>query len=257
MEKNIAEYIIGSECSSIDISYLSLYIQKNNASSIKDKSSPTIIVDELLQYTLISFYFSIFSLMYNSNPDNFEKCFKNCVVLLDLQGNKHEIGTHNTDDLLDISHLPEKTINLIMDAYWMSWTFIFSHELYHLISKVDSTSIQEELDADKYAYIKLISMIESQAKEQLPKEIQVFYDYLYLSPMMLMEYFKLLDFYNGLFDKKTIYTDHPSPDDRQNHLFSLFDDIIPDDFDTEIGNDLFNCFLDQIDIIREQLQIKK
>lgn len=256
VEKTIIKHILLLENEDIEPEYLSLYARKMNSSTIKADNS-TVIFDELLQYTLMSFYLMVFSLAYNNSKDNFERCFKNCVVLLDLQGNKNEIGTHNLKEVINMCRLPKEVIDLSMDAFWASWTFIFAHELYHAKCIDKISPLQEELNADRFAYITLLHLIEAQSNAEIPDEIRVFHEYLYLAPMMLMEYFKLLDFYNSLFGKENNYTDHPSPELRQDKLFDMFDDYIPETLDTTIGNDLYNRFLDQIDVLREQLEIKK
>lgn len=256
VEKAIIRQILSLENKDILPEYLSLYTRKMN-SSIINVDNTTIIFDELLQYTLMSFYFTVFSLVYNDSKENFEICFKNCIVLLNLQGNKHEIGTHSFKEFIEMCKLPKEVVDLAMDTFWVSWTFIFAHELYHAKATDEISPLQEEINADKYAYNTLLNMIMVQKRGEMPDEIKVFYEYLYLTPMMLMDYFKLLDFYNSLFGKETEYINHPSPEFRQKELFNMFDDFIPENFNTTIGNDLYNTFLDQIDILREQLEIKK
>lgn len=256
IEKKIIKNILLLENEDTTPDYISLYARKMNSSTIKTDNS-IIIFDELLQYTLMSFYFMIFSLIYDGSKENFERCFKNCVVLLDLQGNKNEIGTHNLKEMFEMCKLPKSILDLAMDAYWVSWTFVFSHELYHAKCIEKTSPLQEEVDADKSAYITLLRLINAQKNTDISDGIEVFHEYLYLAPMMLMEYFKLLDFYNSLFGKAIDYTDHPTPEIRQEKLFDMFDDYIPESFDTTIGNDLYNSFLDQIDVLKEQLEIKK
>lgn len=255
VEKTIIKHFLSAKKEEVSPEYLSLYARKMNSSTVK-ANKPIIIFDELLQHTLISFYLMMFSLIYNDSKENFEKCFKNCVVLLDLQGNKRNIGVHNLNEILEMCKLPKATIDLAMDAYWVSWTFIFAHEFYHAKCKDETSQQQEELNADKYAYIALIDMIKEQKTTNFFGEIEVFHEYLYLAPMMLLEYFKLLDFYNFLLGKETSYTNHPSPELRQEKMFDMFDNYIPEEFDTTQGNAIYNNFLDKIDMLREQLEIK-
>lgn len=254
VEKTIIKHFLSVKKEEISPEYLSLYARKMNSTTVK-AGKPIIIFDELLQHTLISFYLMMFSLIYNDSKENFEKCFKNCIVLLDLQGNKRNIGVHNLNEIVEMCKLPKSTIDLAMDAYWVSWTFIFAHEFYHAKCK-DESSQQEELNADKYAYITLIDMIKEQKTTNFSGEIEVFHEYLYLAPMMLLEYFKMLDFYNFLLEKETSYINHPSPELRQKKLFDMFDNYIPEEFDTTQGNAIYNNFLDKIDMLREQLEIK-
>lgn len=256
IEQSIIKQILLLENEDITPEYLSLYAGKMNSSTIKADNA-IIIFDELFQYTLMSFYLTIFSLAYNDSKENFERCFKNCVVLLDLLGNKNQIGTHNPKEIVEICKLPKDVIDLAMDIYWVSWTFVFAHEFYHAKCINGTSLLQEELNADQFAYITLLRLIETQNNAEMPDKIKVFHEYLYLAPMMLMEYFKLFDFYNTLWGKENDCINHPSPKHRQDKLFDMFDNYIPESFDTTIGNDLYNSFLDQIDMLREQLEIKK
>lgn len=257
LEKKIIHYIFSSNNIKIDMDYLALYSQQMNAASISDGENAIVFVDELLEYTMLSFYLTIYSLANDRSPENFERCIKNCIVLLDLQGNKHEIGTHSRKSLIEMAMIPTNIMHLAMDTYWTTWAFIICHELFHLINKKTMSAYQEELEADTYGYQILIHLILDQKEEKLPEEIQVFYEYLYLSPIMLMEYYRLLDFYRELYGQRIIYENHPSPEERQEHIFNLFENCVPDCMDTKTGNELLNIFLDMVDLLKEQIQIKK
>lgn len=255
-EKLIIEQILSLDLIETEPKYLSLYAKRMNASVIKSKT-PTIICDELLQYTLMSFYLTIYSLYHDGNEENFARCFKNFIVLLDLQGNRREIGVHNFQDLIRMCKMPSNLIEIAMDTFWVSWTFILSHEMYHAICNEQKTPLEEELEADKFAYLVLMNLIQKQNIKEMPDNIAVFFEYLYLAPMMLLDYFKLLDFYNALFGRTVSYIEHPSPEHRQEKLFELFDELASDSFNTEVGNNLYNIFLDQVDLLKDQLEIKK
>lgn len=64
-------------------------------------------------------------------------------------------------------------------------TFMVGHEIYHLIT--------------------------AQKIGDMPEEIRVFNENIYLSPAMLFEYFDLLDGYGALTGKAVSSADHPSP----------------------------------------------
>ena len=49
------------------------------------------------------------------------------------------------------------------------------------------------------------------------------------------------------------YLDHPSPEDRQKHIFEMFDTEVPDDFDTTQGNEILNIFLDSMDKLKSMV----
>jgi hypothetical protein len=257
IEKRIIQYILNSKGIEPDFNYLSLYAQKLNAECLTDEKDKVVLVDELLQYTMISFYMTIYSLANDQTPLNFERCFKNLIVLLDLQGQKNIIGTHNFDNIIEMSLVPTNVMHLAMDTYWTSWTFVIGHELYHLQNRQNRTGVEDELNADAYGYEILLHMIIEQLNNKMDPELSIFYEYLYLAPIMLMEYYKLLIFYKKLISNVNISQKFLYPEKRQEHLFSLFDTLVPDIMDTTVGNDLLNSFLDVIELLREQLTIKK
>ena len=72
---------------------------------------------------------------------------------------------------------------------------------------------------------------------------------IYLSPVILFEYFDLLDEYGALTGKAVSFADHPSPRERQEHIFDLFDEI-PKELITEEGNEVLNTFFDSADRLK-------
>lgn len=258
VERKIIDHILNMEKIHLDVEYLSIYRKQMNATCSSYQDDKAIIVDELWSFTLLSFFLTVFSLAYDSGTENFSRCIKNCFVLLDLQGQKHRIGIHNLNDIEQMISLPPNIMHLAMDSFWTAWTFVIGHELYHLTTNSHAGSdVQEELDADSYGYKILIEMIEAQKKMNIPAEIKVFYEDYYLAPVMLFEYYRFLDHYRSLCGEKVIYTDYPSPQQRQEHIFSLFDNYLPDTFDTTTGNELLNHFLDAADLLWEQITLKK
>lgn len=258
VEKKIISDILRIEKIDLDIDYFSLYKKQMNASSITSGRDKAIVVDELWSYTALSFFLTIFSLIYDHGEKNFTRCIKNCFVMLDLQGKRHQIGVHNLKDINLMISLPRNIINLVLDSFWTAWTFMIGHELYHLTVKSSSVSaLQEEMDADAYGYKVLITMMEAQKQENISKEICIFYEDYYLSPIMLFEYFRFLDLYRVMCNEKIEYIDYPSPQQRQEQIFNLFDAYIPDTFNTKIGNELLNYFFDAVDQLQTQIILKK
>ena len=98
-----------------------------------------------MEYTMLSFFITIYSLENNKSKENFERCFKNCFVLLDLQGEKHTIGSHNIQELEKMSRLPMHLMNLATDTYWTAWTFLIGHELFHLTNETEMPAYEEEM----------------------------------------------------------------------------------------------------------------
>lgn len=257
VENKIIKLIINTFDLELDSTYLSLYRHHLGVVKISRDKESIILADELFIYTMISFFITVFSLTYDKSIDNYKRCIKNSVVLLDLQGIKNTIGTFDNEEFNKMAILPDNIINLAMDAYWTSWTFVIAHEIFHIVNKKELLPALEEKEADAFGYKVLMQLIKAQKENKVPKDVSPFYEYLYLSPMMLLEYYKLLDYYKSLFNIPIEHGTHPDPIQRQDYLFELFDSCVPDTIDTTIGNDLYNSFLDTIDLIKEELKIKK
>lgn len=103
------------------VQYIPRYIRNMNA--FHANGTKVVVVDELLEYTLISFLFTMYSLENNRSEENVTRCMKNFYVLEDLQNGKREIGTHNETQLYEMSLLPENLMHTAMDNYWTIWTF--------------------------------------------------------------------------------------------------------------------------------------
>ena len=209
-----------------------------------------------MEYTLISFLFTMYSLENNRSEENVTRCMKNFYVLEDLQNGKREIGTHNETQLYEMSLLPENLMHTAMDNYWTIWTFLIGHELYHAIHPEDRNGKDTELRADQYAYRLLINLIMQQKKNEVPEELQVFWEDQYLSPIILFEMFRLFDVYSELKGKKIVYQDYPTPKERQDNIFSMFKDDIPEEMNTEEGNKVLNLILNSSEYAEDWLRYK-
>lgn len=236
------------------VQYIPRYIR--NMSAFHANGTKVVVVDELLEYTLISFLFTMYSLENNRSEENVTRCMKNFYVLEDLQNGKREIGTHNETQLYEMSLLPENLMHTAMDNYWTIWTFLIGHELYHAIHPEDRNGKDTELRADQYAYRLLINLIMQQKKNEVPEELQVFWEDQYLSPIILFEMFRLFDVYSELKGKKIVYQDHPTPKERQDNIFSMFKDDIPEEMNTEEGNKVLNLILNSSEYAEDWLRYK-
>lgn len=256
IEKQLLKLILELNNIPLELEYLTFYIYKMSVRSISDEGNNGILMDELFSYTISSFLLTVFSLSYDSSSQNFERCFKNLIVTLDLQGRRKIIGTHNKSEFGEMLCMPQNVLSLASDAYWCIFSFIIGHELYHLMHKDEKSSLEDELNADRFGYTILINMIEFQKVNQIPKELQVYSENLYLSPVMFLEYFRLYDCFQGLCDANS-YTHSPfSPELRERLIIESYFEDIPESFNTDEGNDLLNNFLDAVDMLEEQLKIK-
>lgn len=253
VEKEIIRYILDMEHLDLDMEYLSLYGKQMNASAVKSDEDRIIYMDELLTYTTISFFLTVYSYAFDKSKENTDRCVKNFYSLLEIQGKCHTIAVHSISEILEMITLPKNIIDLATDTFWNAWTFVIGHELFHLTVNKKLSELQEEYSADTYGYQVLLHMMEEQKKDKIPKNIKVYYEYLYLSPVMLFAYFDLLDEYRSLAGININYLNHPSPEERQKHIFEMFDTDVPDDFDTVQGNELLNIFLDSVGFLKSMV----
>lgn len=256
IEMQLLKEILDVSGIEIDFDYLSLYTKELSALSVQTENDNLIIVDELFVFSQLTFFATVFSFVHDKQIKNYERCFKSFVVLLDLQGRRKLIGTFNHNELLKMLQMPEDILNLSMDAYWCAWTFVIGHELFHLMPKEKMEHIAEEYAADRFGYQLLLKMIDAQKKEELPSHLQVFYEDMYLAPLMLLEYYRLIDVYREIVNAEKVENDAFSSEKRTNRILSLFDELVPDSLDTEQGNELLNLFLDATEQLEEELKIK-
>ncbi len=236
--------------------YMNLYIYKMSVESISNGKEDGILVDELFVYTIQSFFFTVFSLANDDSNLNFDRCFKNFIVTLDLQGRRKKIGGYDRMAFNEMMCMPLNVLNLACDAYWCALTFIIGHELYHLTHKNEKHSLEDEINADHFGYRILISMIEFQKVNRIPQELQVFSENQYLSPIIFLEYFRLYEEFQMLCNVNAQESSSFSPKLRENLITEAYFEEIPESFNTEEGNDLLNNILDAIDKLEEQLIIK-
>lgn len=253
MELCILCSILSSIGSETHIEYVSRCIRDFQIRSGKDY----ITEDEVFTSSIMSFIYSIFAIA--NTPDDpvvFENSFKNIIVALDLQGCRLELGTYSKETILKTLNLPDNVIHIASDMYYSIWTFQIAHEIYHILCG-EEKSISQEIEADKFGYSTLIKLIGRQKKGELPTECSCFYEYTYLAPIVLFEYFKLIDLWKELCGVKISKDEsHPSNERRADFIFSWFDELVPDDFDTSEGNEILNNCLEAIDSVVENIKIK-
>ena len=244
IEQEIIQYICNIENVTLDVEYLSLYTRNLNATAIRAQQEAAIFVDELLVYSCLTFFLTIYSYSYTKKHYKFHcKCLR---ALVEEQGQQHKIDSSCSFGL-EFLKLPENVIHLAMDSYWVAWTFMIGHELYHLRSKSSTPPKEEEFAADRYGYSLVIHLMSLQKQGKVPAHLCVFYNHLYLVPVMLFRYFDLVENFMQQSRQTISRMEHPAPKDREDQVFSLFDTVIPNDFDTTIGNDLLNSFLDSLE----------
>ena len=253
VEKELIKSILSVCDIPLDIEYFSRFVQNISAKSRKTSDETVILFDELLKFITLDFFLTVFSLATNKDEDNFKRCFKNFIVSLDLQGRKRLLGTFDPEEVKRIILLPDNIENIALDCYWAAWTFIVGHEMYHLCYPDKERTKQTEIEADQFGYQVLINMIMAQKAGQIRKDLQVYAEYTYLAPNMILEYIKLKDFYLDLCKEKNPDSSHPDPAIRQDNISDLFDSMIPENMNTVEGNAVFYAFIQITDLLKEQL----
>lgn len=81
------------------IEYISRFAQNLSAKSRKAEDETGILFNELLKFTTVDFFLTVFSLAINKDEDHFKRCFKYFIVSLDLQGRKHLLGTFDSEEV--------------------------------------------------------------------------------------------------------------------------------------------------------------
>lgn len=95
-----------------------------NASAIKAENDKVIFVDELLMYTALSYFLTVFSHAYDHREQNTKRCMNSLLALLQIQGKERTIGARNLQDILEMITLPRNVLDLAMDCFWSAWTFM-------------------------------------------------------------------------------------------------------------------------------------
>ena len=222
---------------------------------VRDGKDKVIVLDDSLNSGLIELYLLVLGWANDmKNLDNYEYCFKNIICLLDAHCIKKELGTIDPDmDKKWFKKLAGNIQEIAADCYWVSWSFIVLHELGHLIlnhTQTESDSNQE-LEADRFAYEMVLRLIERQNNSN-DGVLSVFQDYTCFAPMMLFDFYKLIDYFQRL-----VYSG-----DRID-VSLKFEGRIDNLIETEThgvsisrGNDVYTNYLDVIDYFKEQLLIK-
>lgn len=108
----------------LDMEYISLYARQMNASAIKAENDKVIFVDELLMYTALSYFLTVFSHAYDHREQNTKRCVNGLLDLLQIQSKERTIDVRNLQDVLEMITLLRNVLDLAMDCFWSAWTFM-------------------------------------------------------------------------------------------------------------------------------------
>lgn len=145
--------------------------------------------------------------------------------------------------------------NLVSDCYWAMLLFTVGHEIAHIYQMSTNPSYwlthrsEAERNADYIGYDILLHLIMEPTGHDLKME-----NYVYLAPMMYMDMFELVFFTDQiLYGTVTSTGYHGTSEERKENLFSQVDDE-KYQFDTNLGNSVYQSFLDSYDKYCELLQ---
>ena len=79
----------------LDMEYISLYARQMNASAIKTENDKVIFVDELLMYTALSYFLTVFSHAYDHREQNTKRRVNRLLDLLQIQGKERTTVVRN------------------------------------------------------------------------------------------------------------------------------------------------------------------
>lgn len=68
--------------------------------------------------------------------------------------------------------------------------------------------------------------------------------------------FTILNVYAELRGRPAVYRDHPTPQERQENIFSMFKDDVPEEMNTEEGNRVLNLVLNSSEYAEDWLRYK-
>ena len=108
----------------LDRGYISLYARQMNASATKAENEKVIFVDELLMYTALFYFLTVFFHAYDHREQNTKRCVNGLLDLLQIQSKERTIDVRNLQDVLEMITLLRNVLDLAMDCFWSAWTFM-------------------------------------------------------------------------------------------------------------------------------------
>lgn len=223
-----------------------------------------IYIDELLQFSIVYFLTTMFIWDWKrEDAEAYGICFKH---ILGLMNQVCIFGDAPSDrmygEILSLLGGDTHIADLAESCFWTIITFTLAHEAAHEYMGTmkspeqripsDQAGVKEEFMADGIAYDMVLRNIMGEGNAPFRLE-----NFTYLAPMMYMDFFDLYYYTDRvLYKKYVVMGDHPTPAARKNALFKTVQDD-KYDFDTEEGNDLYNCFLNAYDLYKDELLLKE
>ncbi len=153
------------------------------------------------------------------------------------------------------------TVNLAVSCQYFCMYFCIAHEMAHKYIENQNKKInakQEEFKADTIAYDIVLRLLADEECADIELKDRELFDYCYLSPMMIFDFWELLFYTNRIITNTYVIDDnmHPEIKKRKENLFSIpYKDEYQ--FDTNDGNAVYSSFLDVIDKYKTELLYRK
>lgn len=236
-------------------------ITNSLSANVRDGSSNIIVVDELISCGLTEFYTIVLQWSIDLRDEKiYRYAFRQLIYLLDMEFTKKGLGTISIEDDAEWLHsLNENAMTIASDCYWVSWSFIVLHEIGHLVlghTKIPY-NVNQEYEADEFAYKMIINLIKK-FRCSSSDLMSVFQQYTCYAPMMLFDFYRIINMYQGVVYPELKSPFNPDPQSRIDQLITLINEESFDD-SPEIdilGIDVYNNYLDVLDYFWEQFIIK-
>jgi len=237
----------------IEVSLIHDY--KRNGLDVKSGSSNIYmnetLINSLLQYILVVIYFSLDF----KNPEVDLYCYRKLLFITNEQCNNTYVLPKESDFIEIMGKYPDiKTLNVAYDVYWGIITFLILHELAHIFlghfdTKKEYIISEREYEADKAAYLIFLDMIYNKSRYNTLEFLE---EYIYLAPMMAIDFFTLVNFVDGTINETRYFSRHPPHEERKDFLFDLFDKW-DCEFNTVEGNGIYNWYVDVVEKFKKDL----
>ncbi|MDR1149888.1 MAG: hypothetical protein LBK66_14795 [Spirochaetaceae bacterium] len=236
-----------------DVSFDHGYMR--NGLEVRSGESSIFMNDTLLQSLSHFIHVVIYHSLDFDNAEVSLYCYRELLFIMNEQCNNTYLLPGENRYIGVLEKFPDiKTLNVASDLYWGMITFLILHELSHIflnhhnIDKGQAISEQEQ-DADRNAYLIFLEMIYNKS---LYKELEFLEEYIYLSPMMIIDFFTLVYFVDGTINEARYTSCYPSHEKRKDLLLKLFNDW-DRDFNTEEGNIIYNWYIEVVEKFKNDL----
>ncbi|MDR0474165.1 MAG: hypothetical protein LBH43_10905 [Treponema sp.] len=226
---------------------------RRNGLDVRSDASSIFINDTLLESLSHFITVVIYHSLDFDNPEVSLYCYRQLLFIINEECNNTYLLPSENEYVDLIEKYPDlKTLNVATDLYWGMITYLILHELSHIfLNHLNKEQIiaEQEYEADKEAYHIFLEMI--YCKNDY-KKLEFLEEYIYLAPMMIIDFFSLVTFVDGTINETRYKSYHPPHENRKNNLFKLFSDW-ERDLNTEAGNGLYNWYIEVVERFKNDL----